>query len=458
MDRLSPLLKSRYEKMGDTEAGANWCLMALHPSFGPLKLRGIPDPDAFPSVTMDYESVIPIQRPQAGTQAWKAIINVLPHPVQPVSFYTVDLTGAWNVGGVVNPTLVKGALSYSDITYNFTRLCNAYRMMYCGVTVDLDASAATDSGSVVGGQFPLEVQRFNYARPTSPGNNIAYAHILSAAYSSNFPDQSISQLPGAYMGLAKHGAYMPIKLDPYAPWVSTSMVEHIVEATNGVQQPATPVYLRQFSLPTAAPTTGTCFPFYGSAYYGNVTPVPCWSYTDNSANGDIFVPLQQHNLGHLVFYNLNPAANLTIKVRWGVEMRVEPVSTLAPAMQPSAVHDPLAMLAYSDVAGGLPWAYPSEYNEKGKILEVIRKVWSTLRPMISTGLGLIPHPAAQAASAAFAALPSFERPAGTGSVVVAQSPPVMKETRQATATKKTVRRRRRKVAAPLPGRVRVRKS
>jgi hypothetical protein len=194
---------------------------------------------------------------------------------------------------------------------------------------------------------------------------------------------------------------------------------------------------RLFNLATAAPTQPT-FPWYGHPQYGNQV-VSLGVYTDGTGAlfGDMNIALQQHNMGQISFYNLSPNARLTMKVRWGVELRVEPVSVLGPALQPSASHDTLALLAYSDVAGSLPWAFPSSYNADGKILDVIKKIWNNVKPVLGSTLSLIPHPAAQAAGMFVNRLPTFERPAGTGtSVAVSPTPRVPKM----IATTRTTRR------------------
>lgn len=407
---LSSLIQDKYERLGETDAGSNWCHMALNPAAGPLELRGIPDADSFPCVCMDYESVVSIPAPSpSGLGAWKCVMDVLAHPVQPVSFRTINTGGLVQYGGVVNPTLMAAA-SYSEYTIAFARLCNSFRMLYCGVTVDLDASALNNAGSVVAGQFPLEYQRLNYALPRN-GACISYAHILNANYTTNFPDQAISQLPGAYMGLAKDGLYLPLKLDPLAPWMTTLNAELCAVANPGSAQSPTLSNVQSLTLPNTTPVGGDIFPFYGSPYYGNPHPlIGAWAFSDETLNGDVAIPLQQTNMGHIVFYNMVSAASLTVKVRWGVEMRVEPTSFLAPALQPSAKHDALALTAYSDIAGSLPWAYPSAYNANGKLMEIIKKAWNVIKPVAATGLGLIPHPAAQAAGALISKIPSFERP------------------------------------------------
>lgn len=426
MNKLQEVINQKFSKLGDTEVGANWCLSALHPSSGPHELRGIPDADAFPSCCMDYETVVSIPCPSGATGTWKCVMNLLAHPVQPVSFLTSASSGQTGYGGIVNPTLVTGLNDpYTDMTVAFARLCNSYRMLYCGVTVDLDASALFDAGSIVAAQMPLEYQMFNGAVAHVSGDT-TYAHILYANYTANFPDQAISQMPGAYMGLAKDGVYMPLKFDPLAPWVTSVNGNMVAVANPAVAVSPSNASMRGFKTPIVTPTAGTTFPFYGSAFYGSVNGpfIGAWTYTtDLTLNGDIAVPFQQTNMGHIVAYNMNTAASLTVKVRWGVEMRVEPTSILAPALRPSAMHDSLALMAYSDLAGSLPWAYPSEYNSSGKLLDVIKRAWNNIRPTLATGLGFIPHPVAQGASALLRTLPDFERPSGTGTSVTKMRSP-----------------------------------
>lgn len=418
MNKLQSLINSKYEKLGDTEAGAAWALMALHPSAGPLSLRGIPDGN-FPSVCMDYEVVKSIVPPSGNVGAWSCVLNVLPHPVQPACFVSSDANGHIDYGGIINPTLTQAA-TYSDYTTQMAQLCTAYRIIYAGVTIDLDASGLDDSGSIVAGQFPIVSQTFNYS------SDDAYAHIECTNYVANFPGQRIAQLPGAFMGLAKDGIYMPIKIDPKAPWVTTATCSVVTLSNPTAATDPTLTTLRGFSLPPAIPLAGITFPYYGSAYYGTPHAL-VGAYTAAGAlNGDIVVPAQQRNMGHIVFYNLKPNANLTVKMRWGVEMRVDPTSVLAPSIKPSAFIDPTAILAYSDIASSLPWAYPSDYNANNKIVDIIKQAWNTFKPILAAGLSAVPHPAAQLVGQAVSALPSFERPAGTGTIITKTPTPVMR--------------------------------
>jgi len=284
-------------------------------------------------------------------------------------------------------------------------------MLYAGCTADLDASALANQGSIVACQFPLVSQTFNYAHTntTSP-YGVGYAHIKSYALPQNFPGvNGISQMPGAYMGLAKDGCYMPLKIDPDSPWQTTTETVQLATANQATVPAFGAASLGVINIPPVT-TVGDCFPAFGSLYYGRVNP--CNSVVVGATgleDGTPTIDFQQHNMGQIAFYNLAVGAALTVKVMWGCELRVGPLSVLAPAMQPSAMTDPQAMHAYSDIAGSLPWAYPSSYNSWEEIVKVLKSTWNALKPVALTSLSAVPHPFAQGAAQMIKAMPAFQQ-------------------------------------------------
>jgi hypothetical protein len=364
---------------------------------------------------MEYEQVTNVVAP--GALPWNATIYGLPHPVQPICAEVGDAGGVVRMG-MVNPTLTGVATSYSDYTIAFMRLCHSYRMLYHSITVDLDASGLTNSGSVIATQFPLACQVVNVSQ-INPATNVSvgHAHVVNPNFAQNFPGAALAQIPGSYAGLAQDGLYMPLKLDPGAPWVDTVEAQNYPIANSGTAGPLTWGQLQSILIPGAS-VPNVSFPWFGD---GNSLP-PVLPFQSVSAGnvvgnfffaGDLAVPFQQRNLGISYFYNMNPQARLTVTVRWGVEMRVPPVSTLAPAMKPSCMVDELALTAYSDMAAILPWAYPSSYNGEDSLGGMLKSAWNFLKPVLSVGLAAVPHPAAQAAGTAIGMMPNFERPSGS---------------------------------------------
>lgn len=393
-------------------------------------LRGIPDADAFPCVCMDYETVVSIGPPNPAltTGTWSVDINAFAHPVQPLSYVSRDSTGASRYGGALNPTLLEGATTYTPVSINFANLFTSYRMLYAGVTIDLDASALNNQGSVVAAQMPLASQRFNTSFVTVGGVTYIQPHLDSFAYRVNFPGQTISQMPGAYMGLAQDGIYMPIKLDPNADWVTTASMTFVLPANDQLANQYTYGSLHQQGLPTTSAFTGSGFPFYGPDYAGvGFEPAFCPIATGGTI-GDLCIPFQQNNTGLMAFYNMAPGSRLTVKIKWGIEGRVFPTSVLAPAMQPSAMVDQLALEAYSDLAATLPWAYPSSYNSWDEIIGVLKQAWNTLKPVAATALASTGHPVGIAGGGLLSMLPDatvtkrqqFQRPSGASTVEAKQ--------------------------------------
>jgi hypothetical protein len=410
---MQNLISQKYPKLGNTVSGAAWALKALHPAAKiQEELRGIPDADAYPCVIMEYEQVATIGPPDSTT--WSADVYGIPHPVHPMSYKT-QAGASRSIGGAVNATLVAGATTYSDYTLRFAELCHSYRMLYHSLTIDLDASGLSNNGTIVAAQFPMAIQKQNCSTFVTPSLR-TQAHLIDASWVQNQPGKLISQLPGSFSGLATDGVYIPLKLDPTAPWVNTHEMQFVIQSEELSSNNYLTAAGRVLRQPGSTTSSGDAFPFFSSV--GSEPPIapliPAYG-VDAQIFGDIVVPLQQKNMGVCSFYNLNPSAKLTVTMRWGVEMRVPPVSTLAPAMQPSSMVDTLALEAYSDLAASLPWAYPSSYNARGQLLGMIVGAWNRMRPVLGSALSLVPHPAAKVAGRVLNALPSFERPSGSSS-------------------------------------------
>lgn len=436
---MQNLINQKYPKLGNTVSGAAWALKALHPAAKiQEELRGIPDADAYPCVVMEYEQVSTIGPPDATT--WSADVYAIPHPVHPMSFKT-DAGPARSIGGAVNATLLSGSTSYSDYTLKFTELCHSYRMLYHSLTIDLDASGLNNNGTVVAAQFPMAVQKQNCST-TTVDTLRTEAHLIDASWRQNQPGKLISQLPGSFSGLATDGVYLPLKLDPTAPWVNTHEMQLVIESQNQSSNTYDRASGRTISNVIFA--SGDAFPFFSSAASDPpISPlIPAYG-GPAVVSGDVVIPLQQKNMGAISFYNLSPSAKLTVTMRWGVEMRVPPVSTLAPAMQPSSMVDTLALEAYSDLAASLPWAYPSSYNARGQLLGMIAGAWNRMRPIIGSALSMAPHPAAKIAGNVISSLPSFERPSGSSAASQKKTVNVTPSVSQ-----KPKQRRRRRRAGP----------
>lgn len=428
---------TKYPVLGHTAQGAAWALKALHPASKELvTLQGIPDADAFPCVCASYEQTFVIAPEQEGV--WHCELYTIPHPVQPVCAKVTVLNYPSSHLGMVNATLTDGATTYSDYSINLTKLAHSYRMLYCASTADLDATSLTNGGSVVAAQLPMARQTTNIMQFKDGAFTGSYAHLRNTGWVPNFPGIELTQLPGAYSGLAQDGLYQPVKIDPEAPWVNCYEQDLYLPTTTPVSPSGS--NLRYAHVPDL-PTLNDTFPWWGTT--GDVSghlPFRSANSDENTdVTGDIAVPLQQNNMGVALFYNLTPGSRLTVTVRWGVEYRVPVVSALAPMLKPSAQTDPLALQAYSDLAGMLPWAYPSSYNAEDGLSGILKGAWGALKSVSKYAgplLSAIPHPVAQAAASAVRTMAQFERPSGSAKVQVAE-----KKRGNSGCAGKTVKRR-----------------
>lgn len=331
---------------------------------------------------MEYEANMRITPRPNATGTWQTQIYLLPHPVQPLSAFTTDSLGP-TYQGLINPTLTIGAASYSDYGAAFSRLCSSWRMIYASATVDLDAPALANQGSVVAAQYPILGQVFNLSTQaaTAPFFSV-YPHLKMHDYVANKPTyDNLIQLPGAFSGLAKDGVYMPMRMDPSADWVNAYEPTFIMSNSIDYRYGQLPV--------SAAGFEGTVFPFHG--LQGAATSMKSITAPSvASILGDTCQRIQQPDIGQMAFVNMSVTGALTIRVRWGVEMLVPPTSQLAPTMQPSAPADERALAAYTAIANELPFAFPSSYNGLEQLLPVLRNVWAAVKPVVAAGLGAVP--------------------------------------------------------------------
>lgn len=373
--------------MGSTEEGRAWCMKTLHPADVSAPIRSIPDGNSFPTVLMEYEAFIRLIPPNsavAGT--WNAEINLLPHPVQPLTCVVTQDLQAPRGGAVYNPTLSPDApLSTCEILTNtWAEICQSWRMVYTSCTLELDAPALANQGSLVAGQIPMASSVFNYSAPP-----LCYPHIHDFNYANNQCDfRSLIAKPSAYSGLAHDGCYMTLRMDPKSPWINSRDTMFITSAVANQS--------RYFTLPVTTPPAGSVFPFYDALGSTNA-PLAIFG-TPTAISGSQLQQLGQKNFGRMSVVNVSTTASLFIRVRWGVEMMVSPNTILSPSVRPPSRMDEQAMSAYALIAGDLMDAYPASYNSFGKLGGVIKGIWNTVGPTITNALGLIPHPIAQGLS------------------------------------------------------------
>lgn len=366
--KLKPVIFERGLPLGATGTGADWCLKALHPADPLTEVRGIPDHSAVPSVLMNYQSVYTLT-PHAGSVGpWSFNATLLPHPV---NFMYVDYFDSVVPVGTetcfLNTQLAGG--NHYDKYNSFIGMAQRWRLAYMSVTAYQDGPDLANQGSLVVAQSPVEPIELPVTWNTVVPNASA-GPSLEYYTAEDYPNFDTSQaMPNAYFNRSREGAYVPLKLtETCQDWRSVRD-----DCFAGVPSPNI-----QLSGAWNLPTVGT-YPYpHANCAVGGIGPLIIAAATTGQRTGGML----NGTFAHICAKNLDAATSFTFYVRMGVEMQVCPSSVLSPQMKLSPPHDQVALDTYFAIARELKDAYPADYNDLGKIWEVISRAGKHILPFI----------------------------------------------------------------------------
>jgi hypothetical protein len=423
--KIDEMSKSRPSGYGMTDAGKTWCLKALHPADEGVPLCGMPDSTNFPTVTNSYNMLFRLNKSSAVTTPnWGFDLSIVPDFIQPIVFQQKDASGTpiGNWGEFLNPQLqVVGTSTYDNNRAAFMEIYEQWRMTYMSVTITQDAPALADEGLITACQAPtrwVETNpclwqctsgdskdpvlnsklKMNGCPSSAPPplylyNATTYPHVHSyfdQDMPSNFVQSGVT-MPGGFVGKAKDGCYMPIKLTESAfEWKTAADVwllgPHADEADDHpdaypITIPSTDTYSLEwpYGYVDYQSTTPENGPNIFTAFL-NQTAAPLGSWI---CGGSPILPWANQVVGHINLMNLDANAGIEIRVRMGMEARVGPGTLLTPQMKLSASVDEQAMYSYFAISRQLADAYPGSYNDLGKLWEVIKSIGRGLKPVLS---------------------------------------------------------------------------
>jgi len=375
------------EKMTGSMEGKEWCLKALHPADPMTEIRGIPDQSAMPSTFLNWQMTSVITPPDLQYQ-WDAEIAIVPDPCCFAAVATENILGPHDTYSVINSQL--GA-TYPEAQQALVDGFERWRLAYMSVTIEQDAPALSDQGTVVGAIVPVEPSFVSYGYAdvaSTPGTSTFWSGMRGIYY--NVPEdqpnyESIIQMPNAYLGKSKDGIYMPLKLTPnHQKWHSTA--DNCADFTNQPRDQLGNGRTIQQHVHGAPNVPGAGYPYWGDTtsyvmldgstpplYEGLVEKFRCMPCNDN--------------WGHIVFKSVSPTAKLIMTFRVGFECQCLPSSAFSPYLRLSPAYDPASVETYFKIARELKDAYPAEYNSSDRLWEVIKSVAQKIIPFVS-GLGL----------------------------------------------------------------------
>lgn len=395
-------------EMASTPSGRAWAIKALHPSDPITEVVGLPDESSCPSVVLHYNQVYRIVPPLGlSTSSWGFNLTVLPNVIVPGCVDLLDGSGnsagkynflnqAFRPPGVPNP-------SYLQLRRQFQTLgIEAHRLLYMGVTGYQDGPALANQGTLVAAQWEVARRKMS---TTSADNGLVVQGTRGAIYDdTDFADYATSQfMPNAYFGESKDGVYLPLKVTSTCQKWTT---DADLEGHCGGWPYAMGDEDAGWATPTVAQGIGNGFRPYPSLERR------WWSVPGPGWKGDLVYKPLNGIWGGISVRNLSPQTSFAFYVRLGIEARVTPSSMLASNQRMSPPYDPVALSSYFRINRELKDAYPADFNDLGKIWEVIKNAARVALPIVG-GFG-----------------PVGAAIAGLGNAII--GPPKQEETKPAT--------------------------
>lgn len=363
--KLKEYIEAKSMLMGDTPSGGDWCLKALHPSDPLTDVLGIPDKSAVPSTFLNYQATFTLEPPVGAADSWGFDIEVKPHPVSFLTYNAWDKDSVHSSHGeFLNPQL-DGATHGLKIQA-LRLLGEKWRLAYMGVTCHQDGADLTNQGTLVACQRPVEPIVASVSGPGGPGGVFMLPGTIWQ------PDDvatftTSQSMPNAYFGRSREGCYMPLKLNKTCQqWYGDA---HLA------QNVAVGVAESVFHYTTPTSNVGQ-WPYYD-------LPTPSYSASVFSEGEPTSLPLNA-TWGAICARNLAPTTRFTFFVRLGLELQVQPGTTLSPHLRLSPPYDGRALKTYFAIARELKDAYPADFNDFGKLWNVIKQAASVVMPIVRT--------------------------------------------------------------------------
>lgn len=328
---------------------------------------------------MNYQSVYTVGPRTGATGTWSLDGTLIPNPF---SFGYADAADSVSANSLVTEFVnrqIPGD-THPERLNNFLGDFQRWRLAYASVTIYQDGPDLSNQGTVVACQRPMELPSFTAIGTGDTSQDLVHRCFVYRG-ETDAPDYTVSQsMPNAYFGRSKDGIYMPLKLtETHQKWHS---------AKDLTMQSSRATFVSY----TDTDTGGMALlPMGNDPEELGFVPFPSLNDAhrlDESGNrgpimGTVTSAFCNQNWGQYSFRNMSVNTSLSFFFRFGFEVQVPPSSAMAPHLRLSPEFDPTALNAYFMVARELKDAYPSDYNDLGKIWDVISSVAKALSPAFS---------------------------------------------------------------------------
>lgn len=340
-----------------------------------MEVRGIPDESAVPSLMMNYQTVTTVSPSNGSTGTWQLDGQLIPNPLTFGAVTYTDSVGP-HAAEVVNQQ-IAGA-TYPARLNQFLTDFRRWRLAYASVTIYQDGPDLANQGTVVVCQKPVVPSKFNL--DASPTTKIGRQHAFFMD-SIDLPNYDVSQgMPNAFFGRSREGVYIPLKLTrTHQNWRDAGCL--VYQANTAQRSPYTDPYASGMLTlaQSASPDSTGIYPFLSINDAHEYIPAGtlCGTLTSDFCN-DTWADFS--------FRNLSVSTSLSMFWRFGFEVQCTPGSNMAPHLKLSPAEDQQALTTYFAIARELKDAYPADYNDLGKIWDVISGIAKKVAPF----LGFVP--------------------------------------------------------------------
>lgn len=358
----------------------------MHPSDPLNEVRGIPDEAAIPTVFMNYQNVVTLKATTGSTGTWQYDAQLIPNPLSFGCATQID-----SLGTVMTefPNTQLATTGHVDRLVAFTDAFTQWRLAYASVTIYQDGPDLSNQGTILVCQKPVSPMILNpwFTLNGQYCGGFSNRHAFHLQQ-TDLPDYTVSQnMPNAYFGKSRDGAYVPLKLTKtHQAWHGFN--DLIYQATDvNVVAKTDPYYGLTTDLPYTALGTITAgrYPFLG------VNDLHIGATGANARlEGTLTSAFCNENWADISVRNASVNTSFSLFFRFGFECRLQPHSLLSPHLKLSPELDSSAIEAYFKISREMKDAYPADYNDLGKIWDVISPIAKTIAPALSLIPGVGP--------------------------------------------------------------------
>lgn len=407
------------EALGNTQAGRDWAMCALHPCAPVNRQVGLPDTISASVVTPEYrtESTVAYDAAMFDTAPSAPAlydIQITTLPIPEIDFiYRIRPTGSgpngWSntrvvrLPGFANPAAVGPGVTLLSLGYS------KHRIIGHGKTLELNASAINNEGRIVSGQFTGELQSasgFVYGGPLASGNLNLQPSDFVKSYQYRLPAEPESLVvacPKAYEEQAVSGAYVVHRFDgPLSgyPFAETGgfNYEGFSAPSGGTPANVPDSYMTVLYSDSALdPNIQSPGKFATGSQFGAGTTLttPAIGVAATQIHPYVSAPSPlltstTYFLGLVVGSASVPGASVRIKSRLYLECLSAGAPAIGPFIHPSPIFDQQAINSVV-IAGQMgPDAYPASYNSFSTVMQSVwNGIKSVARPVLKVA-GLIP--------------------------------------------------------------------